>query len=415
MSADFPPSLLCPPFAASFPSSTPLSTSPLCLQGRTALHYACQKNFEDIAELLLQRGANPNSSDYVSAIIARPGNLMPSFPTPVCLQAARLQPFRLRFPSELNTRLCGCLQEHITPLHLAAMSNAVDCVQILVRYGANVTLKSRANVTPEQVAEMAGNDEVAAYLSGDLSGERSPSVGVPSPLPAPVFDPISPPYQRRSPRLSSTSPTQQRSVRRISSAVEEAAAPAPARSSSRPGSSHSGDVLHSVAQDYASSATRSKGRGASAGATSAPPTASRRQAKPPLPLPAASTSSMSTSKPMMISSAHKGRGGGLTTPVATSAGPPPSVSRSMTFDNPAFSRESSPHRLSVPIRPLGPEHDLVALPQQLGEESERVRERVNTMWAKQRINEKSKAEAIKEVGRDGARVLVDVSSPQEGP
>lgn len=272
------------------------------------------------------------------------------------------------------------------------MSNSGDCVAALVRRGADASLRSKAGITPSEAAAMAGNDDIAAYLAGDLSADRelSPSVYppthppmAPSPPPRPVFDPASPPFMSgRSSR--SESPTFSQRSRRMS---QSSAAPeeAPSRFGSRlAGASGAGDRDRDrEASSYAGESSRPS--------SSRPSTA---KARPPLPAPIASSAAKpSTSLPPRGGSSRSAAPSVAATP--TGAG-----SRSVTFDAPAssYSREGSPHRLSTGVYKLAPDHDVVALPQPLGVESERVREKMNTMWAKQRINDKSKAEAIKEVG-----------------
>lgn len=75
--------------------------------GRTALHYAAEHGYEDLAKLLIEKGANVNAVDAKGD----------------------------------------------TPLHLAALRGKSDVAKLLLDHGADVTIKSKDGHTALSLAE----------------------------------------------------------------------------------------------------------------------------------------------------------------------------------------------------------------------------------------------------------------------
>lgn len=82
------------------------------------LHYSCKEGNEEVVELLLSNGANPNKTDV----------------------------------------------DERTPLHLAALNNQVNCAHLLFKYGAIIDTPDIAGWTPLRMAIKYNNDEMEIFL-----------------------------------------------------------------------------------------------------------------------------------------------------------------------------------------------------------------------------------------------------------
>ena len=62
------------------------------------------------------------------------------------------------------------MQNGLTPLHLAAQEDQLDCAKILVKNGSGIDPRTKAGYTPLHVACHHGNLKTAAYLLQNGAG-----------------------------------------------------------------------------------------------------------------------------------------------------------------------------------------------------------------------------------------------------
>jgi ankyrin repeat protein len=152
---------------------------------RTALWGAlCAANHHQLAEVLLEGGANP--TDGVSMHIAAGAGdlaaleLLHRFHVNVNGIPGGVPPLRYVLSWAINTveRASGLrwLLEHgadanlswgdldDAPLHIAAQRWDVPMVELLVRHGADIHRRRRDGRTPHTLAQLHGNKEIAAWL-----------------------------------------------------------------------------------------------------------------------------------------------------------------------------------------------------------------------------------------------------------
>lgn len=118
--------------------------------GWQMLHLAAINGRSSICELLLQNGAKVNDIDHYSSprLMAEKLNI-----DPLVIALIRDTEFN---PDLARTNFYGC-----TALHYAALSNSMETVQTLTKYGANPTVKNELGFKPAKFA----NPTVAKYIN----------------------------------------------------------------------------------------------------------------------------------------------------------------------------------------------------------------------------------------------------------
>lgn len=129
------------------PNSTHLPTT----SGLTPLHIAIKVRNLEIAQYLLDMGADINAQDDYGV-------------TPLHLAVKKKRLDLVRFlvlkKADINIKnISG-----ITPLHQAAFSGEMPVVEFLHQMGANPNIRNEQNATPYDLAYAKGNLGIALYL-----------------------------------------------------------------------------------------------------------------------------------------------------------------------------------------------------------------------------------------------------------
>jgi len=116
----------------------------------TALHFAVNSGYVEVAKYLLSKGANINAieCDNTPLIIAARTN--------------RLEIVRMLIDS--GAAVDGLGSNGSTPLHHAAEQGHIEIVKLLIERGANINLTGGGNMTALHFAVNSGRIEVARYL-----------------------------------------------------------------------------------------------------------------------------------------------------------------------------------------------------------------------------------------------------------
>lgn len=123
------------------------------VNGNTALMMAAFKNNRRAAEALLARGAKVNRAGWTPLHYAAAGGAE---------DIARLLINRKARLDALSPRESGAY----TPLMMAAREAQPGMVRLLLEAGANPALKNTEGLTAAQIAERAGQTDIAAAISG---------------------------------------------------------------------------------------------------------------------------------------------------------------------------------------------------------------------------------------------------------
>lgn len=123
------------------------------VNGNTALMMAAFKNNRRAAEALLARGAKVNRAGWTPLHYAAAGGAE---------DIARLLINRKARLDALSPRESGAY----TPLMMAAREAQPGMVRLLLEAGANPALKNTEGLTAAQIAERAGQADIAAAISG---------------------------------------------------------------------------------------------------------------------------------------------------------------------------------------------------------------------------------------------------------
>jgi len=130
--------------------------------GWTPLLIAVAQQHADIAELLLQRGSNPNVANFHGR-------------TPLCFAARygnqNLVDLLLRFGANADYR-DGFFFE--PPLEAAALAGNIEIVNQLLEVGADPAAKSHTGSTALHAAQNAGHGEIAAILRQAIRARAEP-------------------------------------------------------------------------------------------------------------------------------------------------------------------------------------------------------------------------------------------------
>lgn len=117
----------------------------------TALMAAAAFGHKDIAQLLLDKGANPNATNNIGhtslMLAAKNGNI----------EIAKIL-------LEKGARVNAQARSGFTPLTYAVMENHISMVQMLIEAGANITSEDDCGFTALHVAQWYGNHEIFKLL-----------------------------------------------------------------------------------------------------------------------------------------------------------------------------------------------------------------------------------------------------------
>jgi cytohesin len=132
----------------------------------TALHYAVNKNYTDIVQSLLERGANYNAQDKDGCTplhtAARKGNF----------ECVKMLLTKGAASSIKTTRYFH------TPLHLAAVNGQQDIVKILLEKGADVFAQDKDGCTSLHYAAKNGFKEVVLMLLDKIGNTNPNTTGI---------------------------------------------------------------------------------------------------------------------------------------------------------------------------------------------------------------------------------------------
>jgi ankyrin repeat protein len=123
------------------------------MNGNTALMMAAFKNNRRAAEALLAKGARENRAGWTPLHYAAAGGAE---------DIARLLIARKAKLDALSPKESGAY----TPLMMAAREAQPGMVRLLLEAGANPALKNTEGLTAAQIAERAGQADIAATISG---------------------------------------------------------------------------------------------------------------------------------------------------------------------------------------------------------------------------------------------------------
>jgi ankyrin repeat protein len=142
----------------------------------TPLHVASVKGHLDVASLLLENGADPNSRDHLGRAplhrVSQGGQL-------VTVESS-LEIARLLVNSGANVNATD--DEDYTPLHAAAQSGNRDLAELLLDSGASLDIRNGAQETPLHVACANGKLEISRFLIDRGSDVNSRDEGGLTPL-----------------------------------------------------------------------------------------------------------------------------------------------------------------------------------------------------------------------------------------
>lgn len=123
------------------------------MNGNTALMMAAFKNNRRAAEALLAKGAKVNRAGWTALHYAAAGGSE---------DIARLLIARKAKLDAVSPRASGAY----TPLMMAAREGQPGLVRLLLEGGANPSLKNTEGLTAAQIAERAGQTDIAAAIAG---------------------------------------------------------------------------------------------------------------------------------------------------------------------------------------------------------------------------------------------------------
>uniref|UniRef100_A0A7M5X847 Ion transport domain-containing protein n=2 Tax=Clytia hemisphaerica TaxID=252671 RepID=A0A7M5X847_9CNID len=134
----------------------------------TCLHVACAHGYEDIANLLMEKGADVKSRNYNNE-------------TPLHLAAYYGQNDVVDNIIDIdNSTINDNDSNGNSPLHMAAESGNFDVIKYLLKSGASINDKNALGLTPLEIAASNGQTDAAKALiwGGAASGSRCESTGL---------------------------------------------------------------------------------------------------------------------------------------------------------------------------------------------------------------------------------------------
>lgn len=120
---------------------------------RSPLHSAVEQQSLQIGNLLLARGANPNSID-----------LLYRTPLHLAVKQRRSQTVKTLLAHGANVEACDYKRE--TPLHCAVARNAPKMVEALLANDANINARNLNRQTPLHIATLTPSPHVLPFLLG---------------------------------------------------------------------------------------------------------------------------------------------------------------------------------------------------------------------------------------------------------
>lgn len=163
-------------------------------QGQHGLYVALREDSNEVAELLLaDPKLDPEATNQAGEtllmmaalrgrlgamrqLIARGAAINREGWTPLHYAASGSEAAATRLLLDLNAHVDARAPNGNTPLMMAAGFGSIDAAELLVRHGADVTLKNKAGATASEFARQAGRDALADQLD-KIAARRSPAPG----------------------------------------------------------------------------------------------------------------------------------------------------------------------------------------------------------------------------------------------
>ena len=138
-------------------------------EGLTALHIAIANGHAAAVDRLLQRGAcgtSPNKD-----------GLLPLHCACIAGNTDMARHLAHRFSQTINEAV-NIDNEKLTPLHLASQYGHAECIDILLRYGADFDTKRIGRYTPLHIAAFNGHTKCVEMLLASGANQRAPDLAV---------------------------------------------------------------------------------------------------------------------------------------------------------------------------------------------------------------------------------------------
>lgn len=133
-------------------------------EGNTALNFASHNGFAEIANLLIENGADLNMSNKKNTL----------FPLAAAIYFERRDIAKMLISAE-GINVNAQLARGTSALHLACQKGYKDIVELLLANGANVNIRNRSGETPLQTAINYENEDIIELLQSRgaiLGGKR---------------------------------------------------------------------------------------------------------------------------------------------------------------------------------------------------------------------------------------------------
>uniref|UniRef100_A0A6C0B378 Uncharacterized protein n=1 Tax=viral metagenome TaxID=1070528 RepID=A0A6C0B378_9ZZZZ len=133
-------------------------------EGNTALNFASHNGFTEIANLLIENGADLNMSNKKNTL----------FPLAAAIYFERRDIAKMLISAE-GINVNAQLARGSSALHLACQKGYIDIVELLLNKGANVNIRNRSGETPLQTAIDYENKDIIELLQSrgaTLGGKR---------------------------------------------------------------------------------------------------------------------------------------------------------------------------------------------------------------------------------------------------
>jgi ankyrin repeat protein len=130
-------------------------------EGRTALHWATERDDLEIVKCLLENGADPNSMTYEGLTILH-----------IAAQRGRSKVVDFLLERTLVDLNCGAFDGR-TPLHLAVESDQVEVTETLLRFGADATQRATGGQNVFQLAAQSTDNRMLGVLVSSKAASNS--------------------------------------------------------------------------------------------------------------------------------------------------------------------------------------------------------------------------------------------------